>query len=161
MLCTLGNAALQKRRDAWKMAREHVSYQDQCRLLTLVRQDDRDGIGTLNVAVARGALQRVDKALIAFFRRCKEGAKPGFPRFKSRRRYKTIEINDVRGNQVRSTPKRVVIQVNGLPLIRVRRTDRHPVATPRAIRITRRRCGVTVDLVYQHESASTSGCASG
>lgn len=86
MLCTLGNAALQKRRDAWKMAREHVSYQDQCRLLTLVRQDDPDGIGTLNVAVARGALQRVDEALIAFFRRCKEGAKPGFPRFKSRRR---------------------------------------------------------------------------
>ena len=59
LLCTLGNAALQERLDAWKMARENITYQDQCKSLTLVRQDDPDGIGALNVSVARGALQRV------------------------------------------------------------------------------------------------------
>ena len=47
-LCELGNAALQERRDAWKMQRERISYQDQCRSLTLVRQDDPDGLGRLS-----------------------------------------------------------------------------------------------------------------
>ena len=150
-LCSLGNAALQERRDAWKMTRKQVSYQDQCKSLTLVRSDDPEGIGTLNVAVARGALQRVDRAMKAFFRRCKAGDKPGFPRFRSRRRYKTIEINDVRANQVRLTKTHVVVRVNGLPALRLQRTERHQEATPRSIRITRRRRGVTVDLVYRHE----------
>lgn len=152
LLCTLGNAALQERRDAWKMARENITYQDQCKSLTLVRKDDPDGIGALNVSAARGALQRVDKSMKAFFRRCKEGRKPGFPRFKTRRRYKTIEVNDVRPNQVRLSDSHVAIRINGLPTIRARRTDRHPDTTPRSIRITRRRCGVTVDLVYEHEA---------
>ena len=73
-LCELGNAGLQERRDAWKTSRDRISYQDQCRALTLVRQDDPDGLGRLNVAAARGALQRVDRAFKAFFRRCRDRA---------------------------------------------------------------------------------------
>ena len=36
-LCDLGNAALQERRDAWRMCRTSISYKLQCRSLTLVR----------------------------------------------------------------------------------------------------------------------------
>ena len=53
-LCGLGNAALQERRDAWKMARKRISYQDQCRSLTQVRHDDPAGLGGVNVSIAPG-----------------------------------------------------------------------------------------------------------
>ena len=131
--------------------RKRISYQDQCRSLTQVRHDDPDGLGHLNVAAARGALQRVDRAYQAFFRRCKDGGKPGYPRFRSHRRYTTIEINDVRPSQVTHSGTHTIIRINGLPLIRLRRRRPLPDAKPRTIRIVRRGRGVTVDLVYEHQ----------
>ena len=56
-----------------------LRYQDQCRSLTLVRKDDPDGLGKLNVAAARGALRRIDRAFQAFFRRRKKNEKPRVP----------------------------------------------------------------------------------
>ena len=152
-LCELGNAALQERRDAWKMQRERISYQDQCRSLTLVRRDDPDGLGKLNVAAGRGALQRVDRAFQGFFRRCKQGGKPGHPRFRSRRRYTTIEINDVGPGQVRHHDTCTLVKVNGLPTIRLQPDRPLPETKPRTIRIVRRVAGCTVDLVYEHAPA--------
>ena len=151
-LCRLGNAALQERRDAWKMARKPIRYQDQCKSLTLVRHDDPEGpVGKLHVAAARGALQRVDRAYQAFFRRCKSGKKPGYPRFRRRSRYTTIEINDVTKSQVREHPTCTLVKVKGLPTIKLRPHRPLPATKPRAIRIVRRACGCTVDLVYEHE----------
>ena len=149
-LCELGNAGLQERRDAWKTSRDRISYQDQCRALTLVRQDDPDGLGRLNVAAARGALQRVDRAFKAFFRRCRQGGKPGYPRFRSRRRYTTIEINDVGPNQVRTFDDVTLVRINGLPTIRLRPRRPLPADKPRTIRIVRRSTGCSVDLIYEH-----------
>ena len=109
------------------------------------------GLGHLNVAAARGALQRVDRAYQAFFRRCKDGGKPGYPRFRSRRRYTTIELTDVTPSQVRQSDTHTLIRINGLPLIRLHRRRPLPDAKPRTIRIVRRGRGVTVDLVYEHQ----------
>lgn len=51
----------------------------------------KDGCLTLtNAQSAQDVLRRVDKAFKAFFRRCKNGSKPGFPRFKSFRRYGSL-----------------------------------------------------------------------
>ena len=114
-LCRLGNAALQERRDAWTMSRTSISYIDQCKSLKLVRHDDPVSLlGQLNVTAARGALQRVDRAFNDFFRRCKTGEKPGYPRFRKRNRYKTVEINGVRNNQVQEYPGITLIKVNGI-----------------------------------------------
>ena len=77
----LYNAALQERRDAWRMARVSLSFASQCRELTLVRQDDPEWEGELR-RLAVGTLKRVDLAFAAFFRRVKAGETPGFPRFK-------------------------------------------------------------------------------
>jgi len=38
----------------------------------------------------RGAISRVDEAFAAFYRRTREGQTPGYPRFKSRRRFRTV-----------------------------------------------------------------------
>ena len=163
-LCDLGNAALQERRDAWRIARKRINYQDQTRSLTEVRHDDPEGIGSICVAAARGALRRVDRAFGAFFRRCKEGGKPGYPRFRGRNRYTTIEINDVTRNQVRHDGHHVRVRVKGLPTIRLRQRRELPEAMPRSIRIVRRTTGCTVDLVYKHDpqplepTGQTVGC---
>ena len=149
-LCRLGNAALQERRDAWKFQRQGISYYDQCKSLTEVREDDPEGFGTLDVGIARGALRRIDRAFQAFFRRVKQKEKPGYPRFRSRRRYHCIELNDTRSGQVRQNGKHVDIRIKGLPRIRLQNTT-VPDAKPRSIRIVRRLRGCTVDLVYHHE----------
>ena len=151
-LCRLGNAALQERRDAWKVTRARISYQDQCKSLTLVRHDDPcSPLGELNVAAARGALQRVDRAFQAFFRRAKAGQKPGYPRFRRRNRYTTIEINHVTENQVQHYTTGTLVKVNGLPTIKLHPQRALPKSKPRTIRIVRRSGGCTVDLVYEHE----------
>ena len=151
LLCSLANAAIQERRDAWKMGRESIGYKEQSASLTLIRQDDPYGLGHLNVAVARGALKRVARAFGAFFRRCKAKEKPGYPRFKSARRYRTIQVDDVQPNHVQHVGNKVCIRINGLPTIRLREHRPLPPETPRTIRIVRRATGCTIDLVYTFE----------
>lgn len=83
--CETYNAALQERRDAWKLQRKSITYYAQCTELTELRQDPQ--YATISVDIQREPLRRVDRAFQAFFRRCKRGEKPGFPRFRSRDRY--------------------------------------------------------------------------
>ena len=39
-------------------------------------------------------VRRFDRATKAFYKRCKEGRNPGFPRFKPRHRWRSVEIPD-------------------------------------------------------------------
>ena len=87
--CELYNAALQERRDAWRVAKKSVNYTEQCRQLTEVKEF-RDDIRAIPVIVLRDPLRRLDKAFRDFFRRVKIGGKPGHPRFRSRFRYRSF-----------------------------------------------------------------------
>ena len=82
----LYNAALEERIDAWRKARVSISYADQCKSLTAIRQQDPDFLA-VNAQSAQVTLKRLDKAFSAFFRRCKAGDTPGFPQFKSCNRF--------------------------------------------------------------------------
>jgi putative transposase len=86
--CDLYNAALQERRDAWKICRKNISLYDQVKQLKPMRAEGL--IGIVNFGCARGVLQRLDWGFQRFFARVKRGEKPGYPRFKSRRRYNSI-----------------------------------------------------------------------
>ncbi len=44
----------------------------------------------MNCHTMRDPLRRLDRAFAAFFRRLKAGEKPGYPRFRSRRRYDSL-----------------------------------------------------------------------
>lgn len=90
--CDLYNAALQERRDAWRKQRVSRNYYHQQSGLTEWRQSDPDG-AAVPVWVQRSALRRVDLAFKAFFRRVKAGQTPGFPRFKSKKRYSSFSID--------------------------------------------------------------------
>lgn len=86
------NAALQERREAWKLQRKNISYYDQCSELTELRKDPRFAVIALEIQ--RTPLRRVDHAFKAFFRRCKTGKKPGYPRFRSCDRYDSFAYGD-------------------------------------------------------------------
>jgi putative transposase len=129
----LYNAALQERRDAWKKQRVSVSKYDQMRVLPNVREA-RPEFADAPIVVLRGALKRLDGAFKDFFRRCKSGKKPGFPRFKSASRWNSIMIDDLkRDNPVVAGGKRVAIPLLG----KVKFKQHRPIeGTPKAIKLT-------------------------
>src|SRR6202049_4313767 len=94
--CELYNAALEERRGAWKWERRSVSYFDQTRTLTSLREL-RPEVLEHGVTVCRGTLKRLDRAFGAFYRRCRAGQTPGFPRFKSSQRWDSIQWEDRSG----------------------------------------------------------------
>ena len=83
--CRLYNAALQERRDAWRMARVSLNYYDQANQLKEIRA--AGDLGLANYSACQDVLRRVDKTYAAFFSRIKSGKKAGFPRFKPRTRF--------------------------------------------------------------------------
>lgn len=90
----LYNAALQERRDAWRKQRKSITCFDQIKQLAEIRQL-RPEFQQIPINVLRGALRRLDKAFQGFFRRCKTGEKPGFPRFKRHNWWKSLLIDDL------------------------------------------------------------------
>jgi putative transposase len=87
--CQLYNAALEQRRYAWRGRHHSVSLFEQLRELTDVRAAGM-GPTQMSCSAMRDPLRRLDRAFIAFFRRVKVGAKPGYPRFRSARRYDSL-----------------------------------------------------------------------
>ena len=83
----LYNAALEQRRAAWKRQRHSVTRTAQERDLTALRADD-EAMHRLNAQASQLTLKRLDLAFQAFFRRVKAGETPGYPRFKSLKRFK-------------------------------------------------------------------------
>jgi len=94
--CELYNAALEERRGAWKWNARGVRYVDQCRTLTELRLV-RPELLQNGVAVCRGTLRRLDRAFLAFFRRCRAGETPGFPRFRPVSRFDSVQWEDRSG----------------------------------------------------------------
>ncbi len=101
--CDLYNAAVQERRDAWRVARKSVSYLDQQNQLPGLRAAE-PAIADLPADFGKFTLRRVDLAFAAFFRRSKAGGAPGYPRFRPRRRYDSMAFrpwSQPAGNRVR------------------------------------------------------------
>jgi putative transposase len=82
----LYNAALQERRDAYRMAHVSIGYNQQAGQLPAIKQI-REEYAEIHSQVLQDTLKRVDKAFKAFFRRVKAGEKPGYPRFQAFGRY--------------------------------------------------------------------------
>jgi hypothetical protein len=85
----LYNAVLQERRDAYRMAGKSITYYDQANQLPEIK-DIREEYKDIHAQVLQDVLRRVQKAFDHFFRRCKAGETPGFPRFQGRNRYESF-----------------------------------------------------------------------
>lgn len=85
----LYNAALQERRDAWRMHGISIHYLDQANQLKAIRAAGDCGVA--NFSVCQDVLRRLDRTFAAFFRRLKAGEKKvSYPRFKPRQRYTSL-----------------------------------------------------------------------
>ena len=81
----------------------------------------------------------------AFFRRCKAGETPGYPRFKGRGRFETVNLEGGIYAPVRN--KRWTKK--GLPVFRIRRTAWLPDGNPVSVRITRKGRRIHLQFVYR------------
>jgi putative transposase len=86
----LYNAALEERREAWRMRRASVRYGMQSAQLKDIRAFDPDQC-RWSFSSQQATLRRLDKAFAAFYRRAKAGQKAGYPRFKSVDRWDGVE----------------------------------------------------------------------
>jgi putative transposase len=129
----LYNAALEERIGAWRWERRSVSYIDQCRTLTSLREV-RPEVLSSGVTLCRGTLKRLDRAFSAFYRRVKRGETPGFPRFKSARRFSSRQWEDTNGWRLRLDQNRLYLV--GIGEIKVN-LHRQVVGTPKAITVER------------------------
>jgi putative transposase len=87
----LYNRALAERKTAWEERQESVSYGMQSAYL----KDERSTnafLARTNFSSCQATLRRLDRAFQAFFRRVKAGETPGYPRFKGRNRFDTVEF---------------------------------------------------------------------
>ncbi len=149
MCATLYNACLEERIDYYKKTGKSRSYYDQCKALTEVRADDPE-YADISVQVFRGVVGRIDKAYKLFFQKMGAKEKAGFPRFKSSRRWRTIEINDQCWQMLKRQGDKLVLRIKGLPRIEVKtKRELPPNALLKAIRITKKPLRTEVALSYE------------
>lgn len=134
--CDLYNAALQQRRDAWKLG-HRVSFYDQQRDLTELRAS---GMCPKNMTchTQRDPLRRLHRSFESFFRRCKNGEKPGYPRFRSKSRYDSLTFEF--GSGIRLTPT-ARLRIKGVGEIKVRWHRPLPVDVDIRTITVKRSCG--------------------
>ncbi len=89
-LCAeLYNAALQERKDAYRMCGKSITFTQQCAQIPAIKEI-RPEYEAIYSQVLQDVLHRVDKAFKSFFSRVKVGHQPGYPRYKSRFRYASL-----------------------------------------------------------------------
>lgn len=88
LCCELYNGAIEERREAWKQ-RVSISYFTQPAEMPPIKES-RPEFKAVGSQVLLDVLKRVDLAFQGFYRRVRIGRTPGYPRFKSRRRYDSL-----------------------------------------------------------------------
>jgi putative transposase len=129
----LYNAALAERISCYQITGASLGYVEQSRHLTQARTLPE--VKSHLRAIQQDALERLDEAFEGFFRRIKNGEKPGFPRFKGKDRYHTFSQ---KYEKVRPCPiKGDKLRVPGVGTCRVR-LSRPIEGRCKQLRITRR-----------------------
>jgi putative transposase len=143
--CEVYNAALQERRDAWRLARTTVRWRDQFVQITQLR-GVRDDALVYGVQPLRGAIMRVDEAMQGFFNRVRRGQTPGFPRFKGHQRFNTACWDQPCSWKV--DPDRRTLRIQGVGTLALPKSARRQLARmtarggrPVTLTVTRRRAG--------------------
>jgi putative transposase len=107
------NNALAQRKSAWEESQESISYGDQSAVYKEQRKTNKYYQRT-NFSSCQRTLRRLDKAFKAFFRRVQAGEKPGYPRFKWRSRWKSVEFTYGDGSKIRDNGKLYIQHIGEL-----------------------------------------------
>jgi putative transposase len=114
----LYNAALQERRDAWAHNKTRICYTDQAAQLTEIRRG-RPDVAVWSYSSQQATLRRLNKAFDGFFRRVKAGKRRGYPRFKGRARFDSVEW-PADGDGCRWHPDKSRVYLQGIGQVKVR-----------------------------------------
>ncbi|GAA3752942.1 RNA-guided endonuclease InsQ/TnpB family protein [Salinactinospora qingdaonensis] len=127
--CSLYNAALQERRDAYAHpSKTKITYGDQSAQLKEIRAFDPGRQGRWSFSSQQATLRRLDTAFQSFFRRVKAGHKPGYPRFRGVGRFDTVVFpTDGDGCRWDCTPHDAVTRVRFQGVGHVRVHQHRPV----------------------------------
>jgi putative transposase len=107
----LYNACLHERKTVYETTGKSVKYTEQSARFTQIRKTNRF-YAEINFSSAQATMRRLDKAYKAFFRRVKAGEKAGYPRFKSRDRFDSVEFPTY-GDGIKLEGNRLRIQAVG------------------------------------------------
>lgn len=110
--CDLYNAGLQQRIEAYQRQGKSLRYADQASELKTVRLADENLAG-YSYSAEQQVLRRLDKSFRAFFRRCKAGEKPGFPRFRAKARYHSADFRVGDGLTIRKSGRIGIVGIPG------------------------------------------------
>ena len=105
----LYNACLDERKTVYETEKRTVKYTDQSAGFTKARKTN-PFYANINFSSAQATMRRLDKAYKAFFRRVKaKNGKVGFPRFKGRDRFDSVEFPSY-GDGIRLNGARLRVQ---------------------------------------------------
>jgi putative transposase len=114
----LYNAALQERRDGWSHpSKSRISYGDQSAQLTAMRALRPDQ-AVWSFSSQQATLRRLNKAFAGFFRRVKAGQTAGYPRFKGKARFDSVEWPKD-GDGARWLPEHRRVYLQGIGQVKV------------------------------------------
>ena len=154
----LYNAALQERRDAYNKSGISLSYYDQQNELPAVKEARPEFI-PLGSHALQETVRRVDRAFKAFFRRVRNGEKPGFPRFKGKKRFDSFTYPDPAGWKILEQKNhKGKLRITNLGTIKMRGKPRIALAKgePRTLTIRRKngKWYATIGVRYPKEKLS-------
>ncbi len=135
-----------------------VTLASQAREVTGIREDDpayEAQDRRMHAGTSAGTLNRANEAYKRFRQRKQDGMRGGRPRFKSRNRFRTLDIYTGDGNNLKLNEKGGgAIKIKGLPPLHFRPPSRPlPDGQPKVIRITRTPVRVMASMAYEHQPA--------
>lgn len=123
----LYNACLSQRKEAYETEQRSIKYTEQSAWYKSQRGENAY-FARLNFSSAQSTMRRLDKAFRAFFRRVKTGGKPGYPRFKARGRFDSIEFPS-HGDGIRLKENRLRVQHVGVVKVKLHRAHEGNIKT--------------------------------
>jgi putative transposase len=130
----LYNAGLEERKIAWEKCGVSVTFAMQSAQLPDIK-DARTEYRDINAQVLQDVLHRLDKTYQAFFRRVKNGERPGYPRFHGRDRYNSFTYPQV-GEHGGATLDGGILNLSKIGRIPIR-LHRSLEGTPKTVTISR------------------------
>jgi putative transposase len=132
------NVGLEMITKAWERRKVSLSYVDVSKQLTLAKQTPELGwLKEIDSGVINQKLRDLDTARQNFFRRVKQGKKPGYPKFKKKRGEQSIRfVFDQRhAGRVRAWMAGALV-LPKLGKVKLR-WSQHPTAMPKMVTVTR------------------------
>jgi putative transposase len=115
--CWLYNYFLEQRRTLWDKNQESIDLYNQQAFLPKIKQES-PALKSVYSQVLQNVGTRIDLAFKSFFRRVKRGDKPGYPRFKSWKRYDSFTYPQDLGFRI--IKDKAVVQLGKIGRVRMK-----------------------------------------